>query len=373
MEKNPFILHGYVSEELFCDRETETRQLREHIENGHNVALIAQRRIGKTGLIAHLFHQKEIRNNYYTFLIDIYATKSIEEFVNELGKSVLSTLKPLGTKVIQKFIDAVHSLRSGISFDALGTPSWNIDIGDIRAPQVTLDEIFHYLDTADKPCLVAIDEFQIVATYPGQTVEAMLRTKIQHCHNARFIFSGSQRSMMTEMFLTHSRPFYQSTSLQTISSIALEKYSDFAIRLFRLYGKDIEQATIERVYELFDGVTWYLQRMMNKLFTMTEEGRNCDLTMIDTALDAILGESAFAYEALLFQLPLKQKELFIAICKENKATAITSSAFIKRYSLPSTSSVQSAVKGLLDKDFITATPDHYEVYDKFFRLWILRQ
>lgn len=373
MLTNPFILRGYVSDNLFCDREEETMRLREGVVNGNNIALIAQRRVGKTGLIAHFFNQPDIKSRYYTFLIDIYATKTIEEMVNELGKAILTALKPKGRQVMQAFINCLHSLRSGISFDAMGNPSWNVEIGSIHNPQTTLNEIFEYLKAADKPCIVAIDEFQTVCNYPEKTAEALLRTHIQHCHNATFIFSGSQRTMMSEMFLGHNRPFYQSASVQSIGPIAIEKYIDFAQKLFQEGGKDITETTIKQAYHLFDGVTWYVQRMLNKLYSMTSENGVCDETMIETALDRILDESAFAYQALLFQLPVKQKELFIAICKEGKVHGITSSAFIRRYSLSSASSVQSAVKGLLDKDFITYELDSYEAYDKFFRLWLLRQ
>ncbi len=77
MEVNPFVIYGYVSEELFCDREQETKELYDSLSNGRNIALIAPRRIGKSGLIDHLFHQVEVEKNYYTFHIDIYATKNL--------------------------------------------------------------------------------------------------------------------------------------------------------------------------------------------------------------------------------------------------------------------------------------------------------
>ena len=196
MVNNPFILYGYESEKYFCDRKQETRELQQLLENGNNVALIAPRRIGKTGLVENLFHQRQIQKKYYTFLIDIYATKSLEEMVMAMGTSMLSSLRPFGTKVMQRFTGFLSSLRSGISFDPMGNPSWNVEIGDIRQPQTTLDEIFRYINEADKPCIVAIDEFQTIAQYRQEKVEELLRTYIQHCRNANFIFSGSQRTMM---------------------------------------------------------------------------------------------------------------------------------------------------------------------------------
>ena len=372
MVNNPFILYGYEYEKYFCDRKTETQELKRLVTNGNHVALIAPRRIGKTGLIENLFHQKDIQKDYYTFLIDIYATKNIEELIMAMGASMLSSLRPKGAKVIQKFVDILSSLRTGISFDAMGNPSWNVEVGDVRLPRTTLDEIFEYIDTADKPCIIAIDEFQTVSCYNDGKIEALLRTYIQHCRNAHFIFSGSQRTMMGEMFLSPSRPFYQSTSMMNIGSIPIDKYSAFAQKHFKEADKGISAQAITKVYQRFEGVTWYVQRVMNELFSLTPQHGTCDEDMLDIAIKNILRANEFTYQSLLFQLPIKQKELLMAIAREGKAQNLTSSAFVKKYRLTSSSSVQSAIKGLLEKNFVTSNLGVYEVYDKFFALWLLK-
>ena len=378
MIENPFILRGYISDAYFCDREKETIDLIREIKNGNNITLIAPRRIGKTGLVQHVYAQEEIKDKYYTFLVDIYATKNLADFIQELGRSILQSLKPKGTKVVEHFLNCLHSLRSSISFDMNGVPSWGVDLGEITSPTTTLDEIFHYLESADKPCIVAIDEFQTISSYREANVEAILRTYIQHCHNASFIFAGSQRNMMSEMFLSHARPFYQSTSIKTLKAIDREVYADFATRLFEERQKFIKRETIYQIYDRFDGITWYLQRMLNKIFSLTEKADDkmmelADDKMMELALNSIIDESAFAYEALLFQLPAKQKELLIAICNAGKAQNIMSSAFIKKHNLPSASFVQGGIKGLLEKDFVTETDGTYELYDKFFSEWLKKE
>ena len=108
--------------------------------------------------------------------------------------------------------------------------------------------------------------------------------------------------------------------------------------------------------------------MLNKIYSITESSAD-ELTM-EQALATIIDESAFAYEALLFQLPAKQKELLYAICNADKAQNIMSSAFIKKHHLPSASFVQGAIKGLLEKDFVTEVDGTYELYDKFFGEWL---
>jgi hypothetical protein len=373
MVNNPFILYGYESEAYFCDRKEETAQLIRLIENGNNIALIAPRRIGKTGLIENLYHQPKVTKNYYTFLIDIYATKNMEDMIMAMGSSMLSSLRPWGSKIMQKFTDFLTSMRSGISFDPMGNPSWNVEVGDIHTPRVTLEEIFHYIESADKPCIVAIDEFQAISHYPDGNAEALLRTHVQRCRNANFIFAGSQKTMMAEMFNSPARPFYQSTSMMTLGCIPLDNYYQFAKNHFKSADKTLPAIVFQTVYQRFEGITWYVQRVMNELFAISSSGTSCTVEMIDIAINNILRANEFSYQSLLFQLPPKQKMLLIAICKAGKATAITSAEFIRRWHLPSTSSVQSAIKGLLEKSFVTTTLGVYEVYDKFFAMWLLRQ
>ena len=369
---NPFVTNGYLSPHYFCDRIKETDLLTRLVTNGNNVALISPRRLGKTGLIYHCFEQEAVKANFYTFVVDIYATKNLQEFVYELGKAVLGVLKSRGRKAWEKFLNTIGSLRSNISFDINGNPEWGLGVGDIKVPEFTLDEIFAYLEQADKPCIVAIDEFQVIADYPGNKVEAVLRTRIQKCRNTWFIYAGSQRHMMSEIFVSPSRPFYQSTSLMSIEPIDSEKYVEFAQRLFREYHKEISRETVVATYQRYEGVTWYVQSVLNALFTLTEPGASCTEDMIEPAIQQIITQQSFAYKALLFQLPPKQKEVLMAICKEDKATNLTARPFLQRYHLTA-SMVQGAVKGLLEKDFITHDMGTYALYDQFFAQWLLQQ
>lgn len=367
---NPFITSGYVSADYFCDREIERQQLIREIVNGNNLAIISSRRMGKTGLIQHCFHSKEFSKEYYTFFVDIYATKSLRDFIFSLSKVILENLKPFGKKAVETFINTVLSLRAGISYDFAGNPSFNIQLGDIHNSMGTLDEIFKYLAKADKPCIVAIDEFQQITNYPEKNIEALLRTYIQHCNNARFIFAGSQRHTMGNMFLSASRPFYQSVSMMQLDKIELKKYIDFACAHFKKNDRIITPETVKIVYQRFGGTTWYVQKTFNVLFAFTPVGATCNESMIETAITSIVDSYSFNYKETLFRLPEKQKDLLVALAKEGKAKAITSGEFVKRYALPSPSSVQSATKGLLEKDFITYFEGNYSIYDKFFELWL---
>lgn len=370
MIRNPFITSGYVSAEYFCDRIQESERLVREVLNGNNLALVSTRRMGKTGLIRHCFQFPEIQQSYYTFFIDIYDSRSLRDLVFALSKEILAGLKPAGKKALQGFWECMKSLQASISFDVNGMPSLNLGLGDIQAPANTLDEIFRYLERADKPCIVAIDEFQQITGYAEGNVEATLRTYVQHCNNARFIFAGSQRHIMGNMFLTASRPFYQSVSMMHLESIPLDEYIAFARKHFERCGKGIEEDTVRDIYQRFEGVTWYIQKVLNTLFDMTPEQGICGVEMVPEAIRLIVDSFRYTYSEILFRLPEKQKELLIAITKEGKAKAITSGAFIKKYKLASASSVQSALKGLLEKEFVTQEMGICQIYDRFLGIWL---
>lgn len=367
---NPFITSGYVSSKYFCNREEESKLLINEITNGNNVALISARRMGKTGLILHCFDKKEIKKNFNLFFIDIYATASLRDFVFALSKEIVERLKPSGKKAIEAFWTTVKSIQPGISFDVTGVPSFNLKLGDILSEETTLEEIFTYLNNSSKPCLIAIDEFQQISHYPEKNVEALLRTHIQHCNNARFIFAGSQRHIMDKMFTSASRPFYQSVSIQNLNSINLDEYANFAINHFNENNKKITPEIVEDIYNRFNGITWYVQKLLNSLFAMTPIGGECTLDMVEESIENNVKSYKYTYSEILFRLPAKQKEVLIAIAKEGNAKAITSAQFIKKHSLSSSSSVQSALRGLLEKDFVTHEKDSYQVYDKFLAIWL---
>lgn len=370
---NPFIVGGYLSPHYFCGRELETKELIYNITNGRNVALISTRRMGKTGLIKHCFYQDAIQENYYTFFIDIYATSSLKEFVFALGREIFEKLKPKGRRMIDNFFSVISSLRVGFKLDSVtGEPTLDIGLGDIHAAEVTLEEIFVYLEQAEKPCIVAIDEFQQIGIYPEKNVEAILRTKVQHCRNSNFVFAGSQRHVMMNMFNSPSRPFYQSVSMMHLGAIALDAYKPFIERLFEENGKKITEGLIEDVYHTFEGHTWYVQWLLNELFALTDKKHICDEPMMNVALDNIVARQEFTCQEIFSRLPEKQKEILIAIAKEHKAKAVTSTGFIKKYKLSSSSSVQSGLKGLLEKDVVTQEEGVYQVYDRLFAIWIRR-
>ena len=162
--------------------------------------------------------------------------------------------------------------------------------------------------------------------------------------------------MMSEIFSSPARPFYQSTSLMFLKPVALPAYESFADHYFKLSKKQIDPGVVKAIYERFEGTTWYLQKVLNQLYATTDHAATDD---VERAVTQIIRQNEEAY-----------KDTLLAIGQEGKASQITGMQFVKRHHLSSASSVQKAAQALLEKQLITQQQNIYEVYDKFMAEWL---
>lgn len=368
---NPFLVTGYHSPEYFCDRRQETETMIQALYNGRNVTLIAPRRMGKTGLVKHVFYKlREQEPDIVTFYMDIYSTQALGDFIWLFASTVLGRLDSVPQKALGRVGKFIKSCRPVFTFDELtGQPKVTIDIVP-SSEEATLREIFDYLRSSEKRCYIAIDEFQQIAEYPEKGAEALLRSYIQFVPNINFIFAGSKQHIMQQMFHSAKRPFYQSTQTQVIDRIARDEYYRFAADFFTRQGRKLAEETFGYLYDAFDGHTWYIQTLLNRLYGYAG---NPDIGMVDYAIGEVVAESTYTYENLLAAYPASNIRLLKAIAKAGCVREINSGNFITEYRLRAASSVNSALKRLIDREMVYKTADGYIVYDRFMAIWLRQQ
>lgn len=222
---NPFIITAYKSPEYFCDREVETENLIASVSNGVNIVLYSLRRIGKTGLIKNAFHKMSIDTDYQLIYLDIYRTQNLDDFVNMLATAMLGISKKQWYK---KAFDFLKILRPVITVNQI-SGQLEVEIKPLNAAQgkQNLDSIFDFFEHYPQKIIIAIDEFQQITEFPEPGFEAWLRSKIQFLNNVNFIFSGSNRRIITSMFHDYNRPFYQSGATLYLDKIPKTSYSAF--------------------------------------------------------------------------------------------------------------------------------------------------
>lgn len=368
---NPFLLAGYVSPEFFCNRVEETAAMMAALRNGRSLTLISPRRMGKTGLIRHVFYQTTLSKAAKCYYIDLYQTDSLVLLVQKLGDAVLGSLDTTANSIVRRVSSFFKSLRPVITIDPVtGHPSFSINIQEDTAER-SLAEILDYMQQSGKPCYVAFDEFQAVAGYADRNVEALLRAHIQHVTNVRFIFSGSQRHVLESMFTSASRPFYQSTQMMHLDAIAESAYYDFAKEKLESHGQHLPAAAFSYLYGQLSGHTWYVQTVLNRLYESSEP--IISEQTVDRLLGNIVDENDATYHVFLNLLTSAQGRLLKAIAKEGTVTELLGHAFISAHNLGATSTVKSAAVALVEKEMLLQHSDAYQVYDRFFSLWLKRE
>ncbi len=371
---NPFVLQPYVCKELFCDREAELRDIISYIGNGANVSLISMRRLGKTGLILRAFDElKDKKYGYDTIYVDIYATTSMEDFISALASAVVATKKESG---IRKFFSLLGGIRPLLSYDPVnGQPQVSLTYQTENEKFTTLDSIFDYLENQGGKVLVAIDEFQQVRSYEGVYMEAVLRTKIQNLKNVRFIFSGSDRRMMTDMFSGERSPFYQSVVNVPLSKLDRAVYTDFIMRMFERGGKHIPEDIVSYIIEWSRCHTFYTQTLCN--FTYMDSGKTVTMKDVYAAIDRIFRSEQDKFFTIRAMLTRGQWKYLGCVAKEGILRQPTSGAFLNKYRLGTPAASKRFLSSLLEKDLIceekTMAGSEYSVYNVFLSRWLERQ
>ena len=367
--ENPFIISGYESPQYFCDRVQETTDLIDTLKNGRNITLTSPRRMGKTGLIKHTFHLlREQDNNNVAIYIDLFPTDNLSDFTQAFASGVMGQLESNPTKLFSKATAFFKALRPVISYDDYtGKPKITLDI--VKGTEShAIEQVFQYLKQSEKSCYIAFDEFQQIAFYPEKNIEALLRSYIQDLHNVHFIFSGSQTHMLQEMFLSPKRPFYPSTSGKAIGTIDEDAYFEFATGYFSKQERELSLDTFHHIYKMYEGHTWYIQMILNRLYS--KSSRQIDIELVQECIADILAENEYYYQRLLRAYSKGQARLLKAIAKEKTVTGILSGSFITKYGLTATSSVKSALKRMLDDEIVYQSDSGFMIYDRFFGDWL---
>lgn len=372
LQENPFWLGTQIPDNYFCDREQETVDLIRLLFNRNNVVLKAERRTGKTSLLNHVITRHEVRGSFNTYYVDIYATKSLSEFVKTFADA-------LGAKAVNELtrtslVGALKSIQFTLGSNIMtGKPELAVGMNPaaIIRPEVSIREIFTWLEATKKPNLIVFDEFQQIKDYEDGDAAPLLRSYIQSCNNCVFVFSGSDRHMLDVMFTDKNEPFFRSCTERNLQLIPEDVYCSYAERMFQTGSFMADMASLKKLYRLTYGYTSYLNRVLNGVYSMLTPGDTCNADSVCRSIQGILDGTDF-YDKLR-GYSKADWDLLKAISRNRIVTAPTSSAFIKDNYLASASKVQTSLNKLLKNKLVMdagKVSKELQLSDVFMEIWI---
>ena len=372
---NPFVYQGYESPEYFCDREAETKTLLSHLKNGRNITLISPRRIGKTGLIKNTFyHLKEEENDAICLYIDIFATKNLNDFVEQLGVMVINDIVRKNASFFEKTIAFFSALRPVLSMDPLtGEPSVSITVEPTQE-DITIRSIFNYLNESGKEVYIAIDEFQQIGDFPDSlTFQKKLRSVWQLQSHVSYCLYGSKKHMMEQMFQNASYPFYRFGDFFYLNKISEKDWVEYICQRFESTGKHISEELAREICQVTDRYSSYVQQLAWFVWLRVQDDSAATEEDLKYGIDRLLD----ACEPLFIQqtedLSAYQMNFLHAITN-GVHTGFTQTAILETYRLGTAANVTRLKKSLMVKDLITIpAPKHLEMSDPILALWLKRR
>lgn len=369
---NPFPTTKYIGPGYFCDRKDKIDQFIQNISGQQSTTLVSLRRMGKTALIHHLFHK--LSKEYITVYADILSTENLDSFLNVISSAVLQSV-PQRSDIGKELWSFFKKLNISITYDQLsGMPSVNFSLRENES-KIQIKSIFHLLDQQKKPVIIAIDEFQQITKYPEKNVDAYLRSIIQQLKNVVFIFSGSQQSIMSDLFTNPEKPFFRSTSFIHLTEIDSNIYRDFIVKKFKNGHKNIHKTTVDEILIWTRRHTYYVQLLCNRLYTNSAE--TIDSKCWQNEAEKLLKEQSIIFFTYRDILTGPQWKLLKAIASEEKVKNISAASFIGKYNLGSSAGVLRSLNSLLKKDMIykkfdTNENSYFYIYDTLFQRWLER-
>ena len=367
MKSNPFYYGGTIKDEYFCNRTSELKILKDDMYSGMNCLIYAPRRFGKTSLVLRAL--KELQNSdkiKYVFM-DLMYVSTVEEFINNYFNLLAKNLEEPTDKVVN-FFKSVLKIRPNINvnFDVNGTPNFSLAMTANDADQTLEDVLNIALAFAkdSKKIVIVFDEFQEIANLG---IEAKLRSVIQqHSNNISYIFMGSKKSLLHQMFLNKNRPFYKSVKHFKIKEIGRDDWLEFISSKFEKTDKKIDSDIIDKILDITKGFPYYTQQFSYEIWNLTNE--YTDNNIFQEALKIILEREEDLFSIELENLtPNQRKALKIVVAKNGEN--LYDEQYLAKFKIK-TGSFQTALQGLLQKDILDKNTNQYYFQDPLFEYWV---
>jgi AAA+ ATPase superfamily predicted ATPase len=360
--ENPFSYSDYVTGEAFCNRIVEQKDLIYYAQNSQNVLLYSHRRMGKTSLLRQVVYKlKKARPRVQAVYIDLYGTLDENDFID----AILTGLTQIESK-LERILKQMAGLKITGSIDPItNLPTLSASIQPREKPEY-LEKVLNLLSSyaTKRKLLVVFDEFQEVAKYSEEGFEKRLRKVIQGHRNISYIFSGSQKHILMEMFDSAKRAFYKMARSYPLEKIEIRHYVDWAQNLFKKKNVTIAEGLITDIVERCDYQPVYIQQFLFDLWRSATVSSD----VLDEIQKSVMTRQKNQFIVLWDLLTLNQKKT-LRLLAETGGMGIYAAEQLQRVGFNSGSVLQRALVSLVKKEILSKN-DTFQFQDAMLKKWV---
>ncbi|MEM1295975.1 MAG: ATP-binding protein [Verrucomicrobiota bacterium] len=369
---NPFLYGCIVESGQYCPRPRLEKRLTSFIRNGQNVAILGPRRVGKSSLIHHAAAGIKGTTLLYA---DLWGVNTLNDFIRRCVQA-LDSIEDKAS-LFQKVARALPGLTMSMSVDPVtGAPSLTPTLEARKKPAPeTVTQIAHLwasLDDGKHNTVIALDEFQDLADMEdAEQVLGLLRREIQLLGKIPFIFCGSIRNDMWQIFGDDRGPFYKSAAILEVSATDFQDWLGFLREKFESSNLKISNEVLSEIIQLADGNPGDTQQLCASVW---EEARGSSKVITSShvreALLQVFADEKKGYEHLVSDISGQQLAVLRAIALLG-GESIQSGEFLATSGITHASSSKAAATRLVNRRILQETPEGLKFSNPFFRSWLL--
>lgn len=365
---NPFKVGKEYSKEHFIDRKEELKYIKDVLESGNNLVLMAPRRFGKTWLLKKLAESAPFEILY----VDLLGIFSLKGFTTQLIKQAFNILKNKEPAffISQYFKNLGRYITFSIEFQSVSF-NFSPEIDD----EILINESYSILSALSsasrKRVVVIIDEFQEYERVCKNLPES-LKSFSQSEKNVSFVFSGSRRHLLEKLFF-HSTGILFHSALRAEIQARLPKNDciNYAQKKFKDTYKALPEESGKLIYELSQGHPYFFQLLCFETWNNSEGIATEDI--VQKSFEAILERESYAYDTLIDSLEYKYAKNLLALLSR-EGDHIFSKEALKKYEIPNTPTTDKTLKALLECGIIEKLGrGKYIITDPLFEKYIQKR
>ncbi|MBC7961568.1 MAG: ATP-binding protein [Steroidobacteraceae bacterium] len=351
--RNPFSKTVIGDDEPLCNQKNLLSALMLEARSGNNNVLLAPRRAGKTSLAMRLARDYRAEGGLAT-LADLSAVPSADAAADRIATALFASLG-VDSKIFKKLSQLVTAFVPVITMNPDG--SFSVSASASGLTKSGIDRLVSVVASIDSissqsntPLLVIFDEFQDLAMLSdGAQIEAALRSTIQH-HKASYLFIGSRRKLLRDMFESPKRAFYRGATTRELPLIETDEFSAHLIALAKVSGAVWSREITDSIIATAEAHTYSVTAIAHALYEMTVPDTPTaeDLAgAINTAADR---ESSL-FMSIYASLTPQARMLIEAIADEPTKHPMAGD-YMSRHKLTNAATVRKSLVALVSSDHV---------------------
>jgi AAA+ ATPase superfamily predicted ATPase len=338
-------------DEFFCNRVKEKALLKRNIEKGQHTVVVAPRRYGKTSLVNQVLSESSFTFVSIDLFCVVYANTVCEKIIHGISQLIKKNV-PFTKKALLFMSDCFKNINVTVRAGAFelkaefSKENFN-PVAEITEALLGLEKLALH---QKKKFVIFIDEFQdLLKADQTYEIQAAIRSVAQVSRHLCFIFSGSSRSMLKEIFEDRNQPLYMLCDTLQLDRISKEHFKNhLQTAAQKKWNKKIDEKILMAILEITECHSYYVNLLCDRLW---EEKHVPSLETIEQEWNGCV---AIQKDKLMADLSPLNKNHLKVLSKIALLTGVkepNGRDFLEMVSMP-LGTVQKAIAFLLDQDYL---------------------